>query len=474
MVYSLKAGERVSLFIDIDRTNNNLISKEKRMKTLEETLAELNLQENNSLRTVVNAEDKFYCKLCRETLKIYQLASIKNHCKAEKHVRRRNLRAVRDDSLADPNKDVAFELCEAMVATDMPWHKIEIPEFRNFLQLNIAKKMPSDETLRTTCLDKMYNIAIASMKQELSSGPVWISVDGTTDSCGRPVANVILGKLDKTQFHKPYLANCEFLDGPENSKRVAKLIQDTLPMYNIKPAELKLMVSDAASYMLVAGWTIKNQCNLKMIHVTCIVHGLHRVCETIRVLFPLADKWIFAIKKIFKKSPLRVMAFKQKNPNLALPPQPVSTRWGTFLEAAIYHNDNYKAVCKVVKELDSEDAASIKEAQELMNDSALEMELKFIAKHLTFFIYTIKALETQGMTLSAQLKLYEDAKMQMKAIPGDYGENLRSKFNKVEERNPGIQQLIEVRDLQKNWPGGYTPLIDCLKYANTVSVDCER
>ena len=442
-------------------------------KTLEETLAELNIQENGAMKTVENAKDKVYCQLCVTTLTISRLSSLKDHCKTDMHVKRRNLRAIRNEGMEHDNYDFRFELCKVMVAADMPWHKLEIPEFRNFLEFNLGTKLPCRKTLSTTYLDKLYNEAISSMKQQLSTGPIWASVDGTTDVVGRPVATVIIGQLDKNQFHKPFMANCEFLDGPENSKRVVKLLEDTLQEYNIKPAEMKLLVSDAVSYMLTAGQILKKR-NLKMIHVTCIVHGFHRVCETIRVLFPKANKWITALKKIFKKSPLRVMRFKQKNPKLALPPQPVTTRWGTWLVAAIYHDTNYEAVCNVIKDLDPEDADSIQQAQELMKDPAVKEEMAFIAKHLTFFIYTIKNLEEQGLTLAEQLQYYEDAKIQMKKIPGDYGKNIRSKMTKVEERNPGIKQLLQVRDLQLGWPGGYTPLIDCLKYGNTTSVDCER
>ena len=51
---------------------------------------------------------------------------------------------------------------------------------------------------------------------------------------------------------------------------MVKLVQDTLQLYNIKPVELKLLVSDAVSYMLAAGQIIKRKCNLKLIHVTCL------------------------------------------------------------------------------------------------------------------------------------------------------------------------------------------------------------
>ena len=59
-------------------------------------------------------------------------------------------------------------------------------------------------------------------------------------------------------------------------------------------------------------------------------------------------------------------------------------------------------------------------------------------------------------------------------VPGKYGDLVRGKFDRVEERNPGLKQLCQVRDFQLDNPQGYTELIDCLKYAATVSVDCER
>ena len=133
-----------------------------------------------------------------------------------------------------------------------------------------------------------------------------------------------------TQFFAPNIqySKCLLNCTPENSQRMVSLVQDTMREYDIKPSELKLLVTDAVSYMLLAGQILKRQCNLKMIHQTCLCHGLHRVCEYIKDLFPKANQWITANKKIFRKSPLRTNAFKQKNPDLALPPQPVTTRWG--------------------------------------------------------------------------------------------------------------------------------------------------
>ena len=142
--------------------------------------------------------------------------------------------------------------------------------------------------------------------------------------------------------------------------------------------------------------------------------------------------------------------------------------------AAVYHHENYEAVCNVVRDLDPDDAGSIEKAQDLMEDPAVKEELEFVATHFSFINYAIKGLQEQGWSLANQLQYYEDAKAKFVDVPGKYGDLVRGKFDRVEERNPGIQQLFQVRDLQLAHPGGYTDLINCLKFAVTVSVDCER
>jgi hypothetical protein len=50
----------------------------------------------------------------------------------------------------------------------------------------------------------------------------------------------------------------------------------------------------------------------KLIHVTCVPHAFHRVCETIRLLYPNVDKLVANAKKIFEKSPAGIQLFKTK------------------------------------------------------------------------------------------------------------------------------------------------------------------
>ncbi|XP_018496282.1 uncharacterized protein LOC108864671, partial [Galendromus occidentalis] len=103
----------------------------------------------------------------------------------------------------------------------------------------------------------------------------------------------------------------------------------------------------------------------RMLHLTCTAHAVHRVAEEIRLVFPDVDELVAHGKKVFLKSASRVTKFREMVPNVPLPPQPVLTRWGTWVNAAIYYAQHFEAVASVVNALDPTEAASIAVMQEL-------------------------------------------------------------------------------------------------------------
>jgi hypothetical protein len=58
----------------------------------------------------------------------------------------------------------------------------------------------------------------------------------------------------------------------------------------------------------------------------------------------MVNKLISNTKKVFLKAPLRREVYTEKCPNLKLPPEPVLTRWGTWLEAAVFYQENFTAI----------------------------------------------------------------------------------------------------------------------------------
>jgi hypothetical protein len=76
----------------------------------------------------------------------------------------------------------------------------------------------------------------------------------------------------------------------------------------VKSDNTLLLVTEASA---VAELTVSY---LKLIQITRAVNDLlHRVCETIRMLYPLVDKLVVNGKKIPMKSPARTEFYKQSS-----------------------------------------------------------------------------------------------------------------------------------------------------------------
>jgi hypothetical protein len=86
----------------------------------------------------------------------------------------------------------------------------------------------------------------------------------------------------------------------------------------------------------------------KMVHVTCLAHAHHRVAETIRGKFNNVDRLVSNVKKVFLKAPSRLEIFKTEDSGISLPPAPIITRWGAWLEA-FYYADNFTSIQNMLR-----------------------------------------------------------------------------------------------------------------------------
>ena len=84
--------------------------------------------------------------------------------------------------------------------------------------------------------------------------------------------------------------------------------------------------------MIAAGITPKSLYP-KLFHVTCIAHLLRNCAMKIKSHFEDVDQLIAKVKAVTIKN-------KTRQANLSAigcPPQPVPTRWGSWLNAALYY-----------------------------------------------------------------------------------------------------------------------------------------
>lgn len=136
-----------------------------------------------------------------------------------------------------------------------------------------------------------------------------------------------------------------------------------------------------------------------MIYIICAVHGVHRVCETIRLLCPTADALISNGKKILLKAPLRVSQFCKMWPEISLPPQPIVTRWGSWISAAHYllkHLESFEAFPLTS---DSEDAAAIAMDKLALDNKQLISDLAIILSNFSDLPLLITKLESSSSLL---------------------------------------------------------------------------
>lgn len=196
------------------------------------------------------------------------------------------------------------------------------------------------------------------------------------------------------------------------------------------------MYTDAAAYMLKAGNSL-NVFYPNLLHVTCLAHGLHRVAETVRDLFPEVNTLISATKKVFLKAPYRIQCYKQRLPDTPLPPEPVITRWGTWIEAVNFYSDNFEAVKYVVETLSPDSAVSASESLSAFNNSKVICSVSYIKTHFS----CIKKLETAGLTLQEAIGIVEEAVNKLNAVQGEVGDKVSTKLNAVLNRNPGYSTL---------------------------------
>ncbi|KAL4091382.1 hypothetical protein QTP88_026081 [Uroleucon formosanum] len=227
------------------------------------------------------------------------------------------------------------------------------------------------------------NDVTESNKYQIGDGPIWVSLDETTDIDGWFVCNVVIGLLHDEYYSEPWLLISEELFKC-NFQTVGKLFNDAMQLLwpsGVKYENVLLFVTDASPYMVKAADSLTV---LFLIHLTCLAHEIHRVCETIRAEYTTIDKMIANVKKIFLKAPSRTLKLREMFPNLPLPPKPVLTRWTTWLTAVTYYVDNFNSIKSVISELDDE-SDLIKKAKELFDNQNLKNDLAYI-KILTIML----------------------------------------------------------------------------------------
>lgn len=427
------------------------------------------------------------CVACGQSVSCLQRSLITQHINTSKH-KENKVRKIKfnqnfiTSSSSNSKSTFDTDLCRTLIKADIPLTKLKNPTFKMFLEKYTGQAVPEESTLRKNYVEVIYNETLSKIRDIIGNGPIWVSVDETTDVDGRYIANCIVGKLN-SEPSKPIVLSCGELTKC-NHQTIARFFNDAMSLLwpqGIHHENVLLFLSDSAPYMVKAG-KVLTTFYPKMLHLTCIAHGFHRVAETVRAQFPLVDSLIATIKRVFLKAPSRVLKFKELYPNLCLPPEPIITRWGTWLAAVKYYSNNFEKIKDVISNLDSDNAISIAKAKDIMQNNELKINLAYILANFCFLVEVIKKLETSNLTLVESLEIVENAANTLSEVQGESGVIIKNKLNDVLAKNVGLQNIKTIRNilLNTNENNGSMDIefapsdISNMKYAPLTSVDVER
>ena len=108
----------------------------------------------------------------------------------------------------------------------------------------------------------------------------------------------------------------------------------------------------------------------------------------------ITDNFVNLMKKILLKSPSRKLKFKTET-GLRLPPNPIITRWGTWIQTVIYYSQNYEKIKNFVNQLNNDGVAAVSKVKKLLaeNEKDLKCQIIFIEVNFSFLPTAIEKIQ---------------------------------------------------------------------------------
>lgn len=417
-------------------------------------------------------DNKLFCSLCEKFINIdskHGSSLVNSHIKTSLHLDHKRIKETIDktkqqsivvglDKMKQNSRELnvfSKDLTEALIKSNIPLSKVDESPLIKFLEKHTGQHIPSSRALRSY-VDILYESTLNKIRETIKDNDIYFIADETTDRCGRYALNIMVGILsgEKTKsmlLSVKYLSKCDAKTIGQEIIETCRLIWPERIQYH----KVLLIVTDQAANMKAAIRGLK-EFFFNISHVTCIVHALHLAAEAVRNRCQLLNEFISSMKTVLSKSASRQHSYKEYC-KIELPPNPVITRWGTWIETANYYYKNFEIISDFVKfELKSKSESS-KVLKELIDNKKLQDEL-FYVNDFAFLPINIKSLESQGMKKSEQMDVLNETKSKLK-------DEALAKLNRSLEKSPDIISFVGNNDFSHRKKTLYAPL---------TSVDVER
>ena len=344
---------------------------------------------------------ELFCTLCSTIVSHCKKFSIDKHRQSKKHQKALpSTSQQRQQPLSIPTtsfdwNDYVGKVTAAFLSADIPLYKLNNPDLQALFKY-VGQRAPSEFACRKR-IDDMGKCEVNRICNILSDKVIFMVID-ETDVSGCKYINTLVGDIEQPET--TYLLHCKTLDASPNQQSVIHAVDDAIRTLETDRDNFVLLLTDAARYMTAAGRVVK-QTYPRLFHITCVAHGLHNAAERIRANYEDVDKLIASVKASVVKNKDRKAKFSAINS----PPQPVVTRWGSWLKAAEYYAKKFPQVREIINAFEGTGQLVVK-AKEAVAVESLPGSLREIYQCYLKLVDEIQRAESTKYTVA---QAYEKA-----------------------------------------------------------------
>ncbi|PSN29629.1 hypothetical protein C0J52_28062 [Blattella germanica] len=135
---------------------------------------------------------------------------------------------------------------------------------------------------------------------------------------------------------------------------------------------------------------------------------------------------------------------KEIYPDIPLPPKPILTRWGTWLEAVKYYAEHIDSIKNVLITLVSEDAVSNDTAKTIVCGISARIGLTYNKNTFLCIIRTLESLQNKHISFPESFEIINSTVEQLNRGRGEVTDAVRAKVDTVLSKNPACEELRKV------------------------------
>ncbi len=379
----------------------------------------------------VNPNGELFCQLCCTTVNCDKRFRVESHRATSKHTKKladaKDQKPAIQSFLPTSKNDFKSKLVETFLAADIPLYKLNNPRIKQ-LFTDLGQPMPSESSCRAH-VDVLASKEMQRIKACLHGKTIFLVID-ESEIEQKKYFNILVG--DTAAPETTYVADCSIVE-TVNQQIVATKIDDVLRKLDVERNNFVLLLSDAARYMTACTATLK-LLYPRLFHVTCMAHLLHNCAEKVRGHFADVDNLIACVKALTVKNKFRRSQFAK----IGSPPQPVVTRWGSWLSAAGYYAENLLEVRKIVNSFEG-DGVLVTTAKAAVNSDSVATSLVKIQRDYMEMPQYITKMENSKYSIQKAYTDITDLDLEQDCV------KIMPYIRKRMEKNSDVKSIMEMK-----------------------------